>query len=85
MAAVTSTSTRAPIYKAFACRENIGDVTAKGECISNIADLVHACCQSLSLHVFGCTSVGCHSTTSSNETKSYRDLFLSPVRLGFVA
>jgi hypothetical protein len=40
VAAVTSTSTRAPIYKAFACRENIGDVTAKGECISNIADLV---------------------------------------------
>lgn len=40
MAAVTSTSTRAPIYKAFARRENIGDVTAKGECISNIADLV---------------------------------------------
>jgi hypothetical protein len=40
VAAVTSTSTRAPIYKAFARRENIGDVTAKGECISNIADLV---------------------------------------------
>ncbi|KAI5055635.1 hypothetical protein GOP47_0029156 [Adiantum capillus-veneris] len=40
VAAVTSTSTRAPIYKAFACGENIGDVTAKGECISNIADLV---------------------------------------------
>ncbi|KAH9550366.1 hypothetical protein CY35_10G068100 [Sphagnum magellanicum] len=40
VAAVTSTSTRAPIYKAFACRENIGDVTAKGECISNIADLL---------------------------------------------
>lgn len=42
MAAVTSTSTRAPIYKAFARRENIGDVTAKGECISNIADLVNS-------------------------------------------
>lgn len=41
MAAVTSSSTRAPIYKAFARRENIGDVTAKGECISNIADLVN--------------------------------------------
>ncbi|BBN19712.1 hypothetical protein MPTK1_8g12970 [Marchantia polymorpha subsp. ruderalis] len=39
VAAVTSTSTRAPIYKAFARAENIGDVTAKGECISNIADL----------------------------------------------
>eukprot|EP00246_Nothoceros_aenigmaticus_P002038 TRINITY_DN12767_c0_g1_i1.p1 TRINITY_DN12767_c0_g1~~TRINITY_DN12767_c0_g1_i1.p1 ORF type:complete len:315 (-),score=40.38 TRINITY_DN12767_c0_g1_i1:258-1127(-) len=42
VAAVTSTSTRAPIYKAFAQRENIGDVTAKGECISNIADLLGA-------------------------------------------
>ncbi|KAH7315292.1 hypothetical protein KP509_21G043400 [Ceratopteris richardii] len=38
--AVTSISTRAPIYKAFACGDNIGDVTAKGECISNIADLL---------------------------------------------
>eukprot|EP00250_Pteridium_aquilinum_P024343 c2894_g1_i1 orf=227-2017(+) len=40
VAAVASTSTRAPIYKAFARGENIGDVTAKGECISNIADLL---------------------------------------------
>eukprot|EP00249_Psilotum_nudum_P011840 c23415_g1_i1 orf=838-2481(+) len=40
VAAVSSTSTRAPIYKAFARGENIGDVTAKGECISNIADLL---------------------------------------------
>ncbi|CAI7761427.1 unnamed protein product, partial [Closterium sp. NIES-54] len=37
--AVTNTSTRAPIYKAFARRENIGDITAKGESISNLADL----------------------------------------------
>lgn len=40
IAAVTSTSTRASIYKAFARGENIGDVTAKGECISNVADLL---------------------------------------------
>ncbi|KAL8129840.1 hypothetical protein V2J09_018995 [Rumex salicifolius] len=40
VAAVTSTSTRTPIYKAFAKGENLGDVTAKGECISNIADLL---------------------------------------------
>ncbi|KAG9135498.1 hypothetical protein Leryth_007254 [Lithospermum erythrorhizon] len=40
VAAVTSTSTRTPIYKAFAKGENIGDVTAKGECIGNVADLV---------------------------------------------
>ncbi|XP_031490918.1 protein root UVB sensitive 6 [Nymphaea colorata] len=40
VAAVTSTSTRAPIYKAFAKGENIGDVTAKGECVGNIADLL---------------------------------------------
>eukprot|EP01018_Ginkgo_biloba_P036125 Gb_26525 [translate_table: standard] len=40
IAAVSSTSTRAPIYKAFAIRENIGDITAKGECTSNIADLL---------------------------------------------
>ncbi|MQL77223.1 hypothetical protein Taro_009629 [Colocasia esculenta] len=40
VAAVTSTSTRAPIYKAYAKGENIGDVTAKGECVANIADLL---------------------------------------------
>ncbi|KAF6139609.1 hypothetical protein GIB67_033613 [Kingdonia uniflora] len=40
VAAVTSTSTRTPIYKAFARGENIGDVTAKGECVGNVADLV---------------------------------------------
>ncbi|KAF7802385.1 protein root UVB sensitive 6-like [Senna tora] len=40
VAAVTSTSTRTPIYKAFAKGENIGDVTAKGECVGNIADLI---------------------------------------------
>ncbi|KAI4296139.1 hypothetical protein L6164_036122 [Bauhinia variegata] len=39
VAAVTSTSTRTPIYKAFAKGENIGDVTAKGECVGNLADL----------------------------------------------
>ncbi|XP_019703522.1 protein root UVB sensitive 6 isoform X2 [Elaeis guineensis] len=40
VAAVTSTSTRTPIYKAYAKGENIGDVTAKGECVGNIADLL---------------------------------------------
>ncbi|GMP59633.1 hypothetical protein CsSME_00022845 [Camellia sinensis var. sinensis] len=38
--AVTSTSTRTPIYKAFAKGENIGDVIAKGECVGNVANLV---------------------------------------------
>ncbi|XP_028097886.1 protein root UVB sensitive 6-like isoform X2 [Camellia sinensis] len=41
--AVTSTATRTPIYKAFAKGENIGDVTAKGECVGNVVDLVCAC------------------------------------------
>ncbi len=85
MAAVTSTSTRAPIYKAFACRENIGDVTAKGECISNIADLVHACCQSLSLHVFGCASVCCHCKKLLNaifsDVSVHKQTFTVPLSL----
>ncbi|CAH8364143.1 unnamed protein product [Eruca vesicaria subsp. sativa] len=38
--AVTSTSTRTPIYKALAKGENLGDVTAKGECVGNVADLM---------------------------------------------
>ncbi|KAJ3678109.1 hypothetical protein LUZ60_001912 [Juncus effusus] len=40
VAAVTSTSTRTPIYKSYARAENIGDVTAKGECVGNVADLM---------------------------------------------
>ncbi|CAL9104196.1 Vitamin B6 photo-protection and homoeostasis [Musa troglodytarum] len=40
VAAVTSTSTRTPIYKAYAKGENIGDVTAKGESVGNMADLL---------------------------------------------
>ncbi|KAH9304196.1 hypothetical protein KI387_008600, partial [Taxus chinensis] len=40
ISAVTSTSTCSHIYRAFARGESIGDVTAKGECISNIADLL---------------------------------------------
>ncbi|GAB4848568.1 Protein root UVB sensitive 6 [Ancistrocladus abbreviatus] len=40
VAAVTSTSTRTPFYKAFAKGVNIGDVTAKGECVGDIADLL---------------------------------------------
>ncbi|XP_051145703.1 protein root UVB sensitive 6-like isoform X2 [Andrographis paniculata] len=40
VAIVASTSTRAPIYKAFAKGENIGDITAKGECVGTIADLL---------------------------------------------
>eukprot|EP00898_Chlorokybus_atmophyticus_P002040 jgi/Chlat1/2837/Chrsp191S02996 len=40
LAAVTASSTRAPIYKAFARSENLGDITAKGESVSNLADLV---------------------------------------------
>ncbi|KAF7810663.1 protein root UVB sensitive 6 [Senna tora] len=45
VAVVTSTSTRMPIYKAFAKGENIGDVTAKGECVGNIADLKENSCR----------------------------------------
>ena len=40
VAALTSTSTRTTIYKAFAIGENIGDVTTKGECVGNVVDLL---------------------------------------------
>ncbi|GJS60503.1 protein root UVB sensitive 6 [Tanacetum coccineum] len=39
VSSVTSTLTRTPIYKAFAKVENIGDVTGKGECVGNVADM----------------------------------------------
>eukprot|EP00958_Prasinococcus_capsulatus_P006392 scaffold604_cov384-Prasinococcus_capsulatus_cf.AAC.2 len=39
VAAMTATSTRSPTYKSFAKTENIGDITAKGECVANSADI----------------------------------------------
>eukprot|EP00899_Mesostigma_viride_P022241 jgi/Mesvir1/3200/Mv16352-RA.3 len=40
LAAVALMSTRTPIYKALAAHDNIGEVTAKGESICNLADLL---------------------------------------------
>lgn len=40
LAAVTASATRAPIYRTFAKRNNLGDVTAKGESVANLADVV---------------------------------------------
>ncbi|EFN54059.1 hypothetical protein CHLNCDRAFT_8919, partial [Chlorella variabilis] len=40
LAAVTASSTRAPIYRTFAKQNNLADVTAKGESVANLADVV---------------------------------------------
>ncbi|KFM23068.1 UPF0420 protein C16orf58-like protein [Auxenochlorella protothecoides] len=40
LAAVTASSTRAPIYRTFARVNNLADVTAKGESVANLADIV---------------------------------------------
>ncbi|KAL4451307.1 hypothetical protein ABPG77_009379 [Micractinium sp. CCAP 211/92] len=40
LAAVAIVSTRAPIYRTFALRNNLADVTAKGESVANLADVV---------------------------------------------
>ncbi|KAL6769734.1 hypothetical protein ACKKBG_A40660 [Auxenochlorella protothecoides x Auxenochlorella symbiontica] len=40
LAAVTASSTRAPIYRTFARVNNLADVTAKGESVANLADVV---------------------------------------------
>ncbi|PSC70770.1 histidine-tRNA cytoplasmic isoform B [Micractinium conductrix] len=40
LAAVAIVSTRAPIYRTFAKRNNLADVTAKGESVANLADVV---------------------------------------------
>jgi hypothetical protein len=39
LAAVASSSTRAPIYRSFAINNNMSDVHAKGESVANLADL----------------------------------------------
>lgn len=40
LAAVAACSTRAPVYKTFARANNLADITAKGESVANIADIV---------------------------------------------
>nr|PNR53115.1 hypothetical protein PHYPA_009490 [Physcomitrium patens] len=90
VAAVTSSSTRAPIYKAFARRENIGDVTAKGECISNIADLmgtglgIFISKKSPSLVATFCVLSCGYMISSFNEIKSVRLATLNRARFGVV-
>ncbi len=37
---VTSTATRSTIYRSFALRENIGDITAKGEAQIAVVDML---------------------------------------------
>lgn len=39
IAAVAASSTRAPIYRSFALKNNMADVTAKGESVANFADI----------------------------------------------
>ncbi|GMH40644.1 hypothetical protein BSKO_08548 [Bryopsis sp. KO-2023] len=40
LAAVAASSTRAPIYRTFALQNNLADVTAKGESVANLADIL---------------------------------------------
>jgi hypothetical protein len=40
LAAVAASSTRAPIYRTFAKQNNLADVTAKGESVANLADVI---------------------------------------------
>jgi Vitamin B6 photo-protection and homoeostasis len=40
LAAVAASSTRAPIYRSFALQNNMADVTAKGESVANLSDVL---------------------------------------------
>jgi hypothetical protein len=40
LAAVAASSTRAPIYRSFALQNNMADVTAKGESVANLSDIL---------------------------------------------
>eukprot|EP01025_Chloroclados_australasicus_P059954 TRINITY_DN7628_c0_g1_i10.p2 TRINITY_DN7628_c0_g1~~TRINITY_DN7628_c0_g1_i10.p2 ORF type:complete len:471 (+),score=68.99 TRINITY_DN7628_c0_g1_i10:186-1598(+) len=40
LAAVAASSTRAPIYRTFAKSNNLADITAKGESVANLADIM---------------------------------------------
>ncbi len=40
MAVVAASATRAPIYRTFALQNNLADITAKGESIANLADVI---------------------------------------------
>lgn len=40
MAVVAASATRAPIYRTFALQNNLADITAKGESIANLSDVI---------------------------------------------
>lgn len=40
LAGVAASATRAPIYRTFALQNNMADITAKGESVANLADIL---------------------------------------------
>eukprot|EP00232_Nephroselmis_pyriformis_P029527 CAMPEP_0182853302 /NCGR_PEP_ID=MMETSP0034_2-20130328/623_1 /TAXON_ID=156128 /ORGANISM="Nephroselmis pyriformis, Strain CCMP717" /LENGTH=447 /DNA_ID=CAMNT_0024984063 /DNA_START=121 /DNA_END=1462 /DNA_ORIENTATION=+ len=88
VAAASASSTRAPIYRQFALNNNLGDVTAKGESVGNLADMLGTCmgiCLSRAnpplFLTFAVLSTG-YVTGSFNEVSVVRLPYLNRARLG---
>lgn len=54
LAAVAASSTRAPIYRTFALQNNLADITAKGESVANLADILGTLAGGCSAYVLHC-------------------------------
>lgn len=54
LAAVAASSTRAPIYRTFALQNNLADITAKGESVANLADILGTLAGMEWSKAFGC-------------------------------
>lgn len=91
LAAVAASSTRAPIYRNFAKANNLADVTAKGESVANLADILGTAfgiaLARLNLPIvptFGVLSVG-YLLASRKEVDSVELPYLNRARLSYAA
>lgn len=91
LAAVAASSTRAPIYRTFARQNNLADITAKGESVANLADVLGTLCGIMLARgnfpivpTFGILSVG-YLIASRREVDSVELPYLNRARLSYAA
>ena len=91
LAAVAASSTRAPIYRTFARQNNLADITAKGESVANLADVMGTLCGIMLARgnfqivpTFAILSVG-YLIASRREVDSVELPYLNRARLSYAA
>eukprot|EP00878_Enallax_costatus_P016994 GHUV01017842.1.p1 GENE.GHUV01017842.1~~GHUV01017842.1.p1 ORF type:complete len:446 (+),score=164.94 GHUV01017842.1:1291-2628(+) len=91
LAAVAASSTRAPIYRTFALQNNLADITAKGESVANLADILGTLAGILlskwrlpMVPTFVCLSAG-YLLASRKEVDSVELPYLNRARLAYTS